>query len=47
MKKRGESQKRKLATITVTAPAAVHTMFSARDKENVPKSRVLAQGTDI
>lgn len=47
MKKRGESQKRKLATITITASAAVHTMFSARDKENVPKSRALVQGTDL
>lgn len=47
MKRRGESQKRKLATITITAPAAVHTMFSARDKENVPKNGVLALGINL
>lgn len=47
MKKRRESQKRKLAAITITAPAAVHTTLSAKDKENVPKSSVLAQATDL
>lgn len=47
MKKERNSQKRKLATITVRAPAAVHTLLSTRDKENVPKNMVLAQGTDF
>jgi len=45
MKRRGESQKRKLATVAITAPAAVHTMFSAKDKQNVPKKRAL--GIDL
>lgn len=47
MKKERSSQKRHLATITVTAPAVVHTMFSTREKENVLKDLVLAQGKDI
>lgn len=45
--KKRQITKRKLATITITASAAVHTMFSAREKENVPKSRALVRGTDL
>lgn len=34
-------KKRHLATITITAPADVHAMFSTRDKENILKNMIL------
>lgn len=37
-------KKRHLATITITAPAAVDAMFSTRDKENVLKNMILEWG---
>lgn len=47
MEKERNLRKRKLATIPITAPAGVHTMFGTRDKENVPKNMGLAQGKDF